>query len=167
MDIKDISNIMNDWSSQATDELLYLRGEVQRLRGIEKQYKGLLAELRHRLPPGSNLTSIKCPNGKAVILNDEKVEVKFSSNNSKRTGHVKWDWNHIVGTHNTKQFERLVLIGAFDGGYKCFSMRYKDIPPALIAPFKSGCRITIRYSEKEWSKYSRLLKQSECTLPDK
>lgn len=153
---------MDDWTKEATKELLYLRKEVQRLKGIERQYKGLLTELRvQTLIPGSHITAISCSDGDIITLSDERIEVKFSSNTDKRLG-IKWDWNHIYGMTGKKKFDKLVLIGGIGNGYKYFSMGYWEIPKGLLTTFKKGHRISLRYSTKSFSKYMKYLAQFEC-----
>lgn len=150
------------WDANLTKELLWLRDEVSRLSKIESLYKGLITELHVReIMPGSQLTKLYSQNGDITNIDGSTIEIKFSSNHGKGK-YTRWSWHKILGRHNKKHFDKLLLVGQFGDTYKYFMFDFANIPKLLMRKTKHNTwKIDARYSERPGSIYSMLLAPNE------
>lgn len=140
-------------------EILELRKENLHLRKVEILYRSLLMELHARdIIPGSKLTSLCDPNGDVVSILNNRIEIKYSSDSGEGK-YTKWDWSKILG----KEYEYLLLIGQYVGGFKYFIFRYDNLPMDIINSNNRRGKISIRYSERVESMYQKYLAPNEAT----
>jgi len=147
-----------------------VKDELERLKKIESLYFGIKTEFKiSDLFPGSSVTGITHSNGDIITVKGSRIEVKFSSNHAHGESLARWEWLKIFGSSNKKEYDYLLLVGNINKRTnKFFLFKFEELPRLMIKHDKSRniFRISARYSEKSFSKYSRYFSPFEIQLND-